>query len=93
MPLQEQQLLLKGAHDTVIATMDHLAVSNLLNGNQEKAAKVRAMIVFDGMEYTCLLPSARWEKRRKEAQPTVISFPVIADVWKDISPAGRRIRS
>lgn len=36
--LMEQQILLKGAHDTIIATMDHLALSNLLNGDQEKAA-------------------------------------------------------
>jgi hypothetical protein len=38
--IQEQQILLKGAHDTVIATMDHLAVANLLNGDQQKAAQV-----------------------------------------------------
>ena len=38
---QEQQILLRGAYDTVIATMDHLAVANLLNGDQEKAAQVR----------------------------------------------------
>jgi len=36
--LMEQQILLRGAHDTIIATMDHLALSNLLNGDQEKAA-------------------------------------------------------
>jgi hypothetical protein len=42
--LMEQQILLKGAHDTIIATMDHLAVANLLYGDQEKGALVR---------YTC----------------------------------------
>jgi hypothetical protein len=39
--LMEQQILLRGAHDTIIATMDHLALSNLLKGDQEKAALVR----------------------------------------------------
>jgi tetratricopeptide (TPR) repeat protein len=38
--LMEQQILLKSGHDTVIATMDHLAVANLLYGDQEKAAMV-----------------------------------------------------
>lgn len=33
-------MLLRGAHDTVIATMDHLAVANLLNGDQKRAAQV-----------------------------------------------------
>ena len=33
-------MLLRGAHETVIATMDHLAVANLLNGDQNKAAQV-----------------------------------------------------
>jgi hypothetical protein len=32
--------LLKGANDTLIATMDHLAVANLLDGNQDGAANV-----------------------------------------------------
>mmetsp|Transcript_45045 Transcript_45045/g.109505 ORF Transcript_45045/g.109505 Transcript_45045/m.109505 type:complete len:1183 (+) Transcript_45045:24-3572(+) len=36
--LMEQQILLRGAHDTIIATMDHLAVSRLLNGDQEQAS-------------------------------------------------------
>jgi len=36
--LMEQQILLKGIDDTLIATMDHLALSNLLVGSQEKAA-------------------------------------------------------
>ena len=36
--LMEQQILLKGLDDTLIATMDHLALSNLLEGSQEKAA-------------------------------------------------------
>jgi hypothetical protein len=38
---QEQQLLVKGANSTIIATMDHLAVANLLNGDPQKAAMVR----------------------------------------------------
>jgi hypothetical protein len=38
--LMEQQILLKGAHETMVATMDHLAVSNLLYGDLEKAALV-----------------------------------------------------
>lgn len=33
-------MLLKGADATIIATMDHLAVANLLRGNPDKAAKV-----------------------------------------------------
>mmetsp|Transcript_27615 Transcript_27615/g.59467 ORF Transcript_27615/g.59467 Transcript_27615/m.59467 type:complete len:500 (-) Transcript_27615:106-1605(-) len=36
--LMEQQILLKGTNGTLIATMDHLALSNLLNGAQDKAA-------------------------------------------------------
>jgi|TARA_B110001450_G_C17613407_1_gene478215 hypothetical protein len=44
--LMEQQILLKGAHDTIIATMDHLALSNLLNGDQEKAALVRYLLIY-----------------------------------------------
>ena len=40
--LMEQQILLKGIDDTLIATMDHLALSNLLFGSQEKAALVRS---------------------------------------------------
>ena len=43
--LMEQQLLLKGAHDTLIATMDHLAVANLLNGNPGKAAAMFSRIL------------------------------------------------
>ena len=39
--LMEQQILLRGAHETIIATMDHLAVSRLLNGDQEQASLVR----------------------------------------------------
>lgn len=39
--LMEQQILLKGLNETLIATMDHLALSNLLVGSQEKAALVR----------------------------------------------------
>ena len=42
--LMEQQILLEGMDDTLIATMDHLALSNLLVGSQEKAALVRTMI-------------------------------------------------
>jgi hypothetical protein len=38
--LMEQQILLRGAHETIIATMDHLAVANLLFGDLEKAALV-----------------------------------------------------
>ena len=38
--LKEQQIMLKGAHDTLVATMDHLAVANLLDGNQKRAAEV-----------------------------------------------------
>lgn len=38
--LMEQQILLRGAHETIVATMDHLAVSNLLYGDLEKAALV-----------------------------------------------------
>lgn len=38
--LMEQQILLKGAHETIIATMDHLAVANLLYGDLEKASLV-----------------------------------------------------
>jgi hypothetical protein len=36
----EQQILLMGAHETIIATMDHLAVARLLNGDQEQASLV-----------------------------------------------------
>eukprot|EP00536_Pseudo-nitzschia_multiseries_P013431 jgi/Psemu1/211656/e_gw1.575.13.1 len=36
--LMEQQILLKGTNETLIATMDHLALSNLMNGAQERAA-------------------------------------------------------
>eukprot|EP00538_Stauroneis_constricta_P006147 CAMPEP_0119552320 /NCGR_PEP_ID=MMETSP1352-20130426/5354_1 /TAXON_ID=265584 /ORGANISM="Stauroneis constricta, Strain CCMP1120" /LENGTH=1701 /DNA_ID=CAMNT_0007598543 /DNA_START=457 /DNA_END=5562 /DNA_ORIENTATION=+ len=36
--LMEQQLLLDGPHDTLIATMEHLAVANMLDGKHEKAA-------------------------------------------------------
>lgn len=39
--LMEQQILFRGAHETVIATMDHLAVSRLLNGDHQQAALVR----------------------------------------------------
>ena len=35
--LREQQVLLRDAHSTLIATMDHLAVANLINGSKEKA--------------------------------------------------------
>ena len=38
--LQEQRLLLKGAHVTLVSTMDHLAVANLLEGRTQKAIKV-----------------------------------------------------
>jgi len=38
--LQEQRLLLKGAHVTLISTMDHLAVANLLEGRAQKAIKM-----------------------------------------------------
>lgn len=31
---------MKGANDALIATMDHLAVANLLNGDPQKAAMV-----------------------------------------------------
>lgn len=44
--LMEQQILLKGGHDTIIATMDHLAVANLLYGDQEKAALVRPSEIY-----------------------------------------------
>jgi hypothetical protein len=44
--LMEQQILLKGGHDTIISTMDHLAVANLLYGDQEKAALVSSSDVF-----------------------------------------------
>eukprot|EP00531_Pseudo-nitzschia_arenysensis_P000459 CAMPEP_0116147190 /NCGR_PEP_ID=MMETSP0329-20121206/17617_1 /TAXON_ID=697910 /ORGANISM="Pseudo-nitzschia arenysensis, Strain B593" /LENGTH=1026 /DNA_ID=CAMNT_0003643091 /DNA_START=136 /DNA_END=3216 /DNA_ORIENTATION=+ len=36
--LMEQQILLKGLDETLVSTMDHLALSNLLVGSQEKAA-------------------------------------------------------
>jgi len=36
--LMEQHILLKGIDETLIATMDHLALSNLLAGSPEKAA-------------------------------------------------------
>lgn len=41
--LMEQQILLSGINDTLIATMDHLALSNLMMGSQEKAALVRSV--------------------------------------------------
>lgn len=41
---QEQQLLLLGANDTLMATMDHLALANLLNGDPQKAAMVRLIL-------------------------------------------------
>lgn len=36
---------MKGAHDTLLATMDHLAVANLLNGRQQKAANVSTVCI------------------------------------------------
>jgi hypothetical protein len=38
--------MLKGAHDTLVATMDHLAVANLLDGNQKRAAEVSPFRAF-----------------------------------------------
>lgn len=38
--LREQRLLLKGAHVTLVSTMDHLAVANLLEGRTQKAIKM-----------------------------------------------------
>jgi len=50
--LMEQQILLRGAHDTIIATMDHLAVANLLYGDQEKAALMfRRILDLQQKEY------------------------------------------
>ncbi|KAG7352237.1 tetratricopeptide repeat protein [Nitzschia inconspicua] len=43
--LMEQQILLRGGHETIIATMDHLAVANLLHGDQEKAALMFSRIL------------------------------------------------
>ena len=40
-------MLLSGANTALIATMDHLAVANLLNGNYTKAEMVR---IFRGPE-------------------------------------------
>jgi hypothetical protein len=37
---QEQQLLLRDAHVTLISTMDHLVVTNLLGGRLQKALQV-----------------------------------------------------
>jgi hypothetical protein len=44
--LMEQQVLLKGADETIVATMDHLAVANLLKGTPDKAAKVSNPCLF-----------------------------------------------
>ncbi|CAB9499805.1 repeat-containing protein [Seminavis robusta] len=38
--LREQRLLLNGAHVTLVSTMDHLAVANLLEGRTQKAIKM-----------------------------------------------------
>lgn len=38
--LKEQRLLLNGAHVTLVSTMDHLAVANLLEGRTQKATKM-----------------------------------------------------
>lgn len=47
-PLQEQRLLLRGAHVTLVSTMDHLAVANLLEGRTQKAVKVCYFVFFTG---------------------------------------------
>ncbi len=54
--LMEQQILLKGLDDTLVSTMDHLALSNLLVGSQEKAALVRLKYLFHGMMLTIFIP-------------------------------------
>ena len=56
--LMEQQILLRGLDDTLIATMDHLALSNLLNGSHEKAALVR-------------FNSVAWDRNKKK---WIVSF-------------------
>jgi len=43
--LMEQQLLLRGANSSLLATMDHLAVANLLNGETNKAALIFGRIL------------------------------------------------
>jgi hypothetical protein len=48
----EQQILLKGAHETIIATMDHVAVANILFNDQEKAAMMfRRILELQRNEY------------------------------------------
>lgn len=37
---QDQRLMLTGAHVTLVSTMDHLAVANLLEGRTQKALKM-----------------------------------------------------
>jgi hypothetical protein len=50
--LMEQQILLKGAHETIIATMDHVAVANILFNDQEKAAMMfRRILELQRNEY------------------------------------------
>ncbi|KAL3924217.1 MAG: hypothetical protein SGILL_001180 [Bacillariaceae sp.] len=50
--LMEQQILLRGAHDTIIATMDHVAVANILHNDQEKAAMMfRRILELQQNEY------------------------------------------
>ncbi|KAL3913626.1 MAG: hypothetical protein SGILL_006413 [Bacillariaceae sp.] len=50
--LMEQQILLRGAHDTIVATMDHVAVANILYNDQEKAAMMfRRILELQRNEY------------------------------------------
>lgn len=44
---QDQQLLLRDAHVTLVTTMEHLAVANLLAGSKDKALQVRTLVCYD----------------------------------------------
>lgn len=58
---QHQQMILSDAHDTVICTMDHLAVANLLAKNKEEAIKMlgrmlRAQLAaYGSLDERCIL--------------------------------------
>jgi hypothetical protein len=58
---QHQQMILNDAHDTLVCTMDHLAVANLLAKNKEEAIKMlgrmlRAQLaVYGALDERCIL--------------------------------------
>ena len=44
--VNQQQLLLRDAHRTLIASMDHLVVVQVISGNQDKAVRVSSTVPF-----------------------------------------------